>query len=126
MTKPDTCLHKLVSEEYPELIPEYKKLQASFNAYHLDASIPKERSGVCGLWIQGPPNAGKTHSARQASLTKYNEEPFILADPENGWFDGYKGQKVIIIEDLDHIGGKSLGHKIKLWTDKAPVQAKVK
>lgn len=33
---------------------------------------------------------------------------------------------MIHIEDLDHIGGRSLGHHIKLWADKYAVQANVK
>ncbi len=33
---------------------------------------------------------------------------------------------MIIIEDLDHIGGKGIGHQIKLWSDKAPCTAAVK
>jgi len=33
---------------------------------------------------------------------------------------------MIVIEDLDHIGGKSIGHSIKLWSDKAPCTAQIK
>lgn len=33
---------------------------------------------------------------------------------------------MICVEDLDHLGGKSLGHHLKLWGDKDPTQAGVK
>jgi hypothetical protein len=29
----------------------------------------------------------------------YNEEPYVCFGPK--WMDGYKGQKIIIIDDLD-------------------------
>jgi len=42
------------------------------------------------------------------------------------WFDGYKGQKVIVVEDLDKYTAHQLGHSIKLWSDRYPVTAEVK
>lgn len=41
------------------------------------------------------------------------------------WFDGYENQKVILMEDLD-LGGRSLGHLIKLWADEYAVSAEIK
>lgn len=117
---PSYDLTKLVEEE-PEYIFKYKQMKTSVEAYHIDANKPKPRDGVCGLWFMGPPNSGKTFAARQIARENYDEEPFIMSNPSDGWFDGYKQQKVIVIEDLDHIGGKSIGHLIKLWADKDPV-----
>lgn len=51
------------------------------------------------MWLYGPPGTGKTHHARQFSLEKFNEEPFIMLAGK--WMDGYANQKVIVIEDLD-------------------------
>ena len=42
------------------------------------------------------------------------------------WLDGYKGQKVIIIEDLDKYTCHGLAHYLKLWGDRYPVTAEVK
>lgn len=54
----------------------------------------------------------------------YKEEPFILTGTK--WFDGYKGQRVIVIEDLDKYTAHQIGHHIKLWADRYPVTAEVK
>lgn len=40
--------------------------------------------------------------------------------------DGYKGQKVIVIEDLDKYTAHALAHSIKLWADKYSTTAEVK
>lgn len=54
----------------------------------------------------------------------YNEEPFILTGGK--WFDGYKGQQVIVVEDLDKYTAYQLAHNIKLWADRYPCTAEVK
>ncbi len=54
----------------------------------------------------------------------YQEEPFILTGGK--WFDGYKGQNVIVVEDLDKYTAYTLAHSIKLWADKYPCTAEVK
>lgn len=57
-------------------------------------------------------------------MAEYNEEPFILTGTK--WFDGYNGQKMIIIDDLDKYTAHQLGHSIKLWADRYPVTAESK
>ena len=42
------------------------------------------------------------------------------------WLDGYKGEKAIIIEDLDKYTCHALAHDLKLWADKYPATAEVK
>jgi len=88
---------------------------------------PEDRSGVCGIWLQGPPNAGKSHIARKIAQDLFNEQPYTVTNSTGEFqFEGYAKQKVVHIEDLDHIGGKNLGHKIKLWADKYACQANIK
>ena len=55
---------------------------------------------------------------RETAQEKYGEGPYLKH--QNKWFDGYKNEKVICLEDMDK-GGEVLGHHIKLWADKYAV-----
>lgn len=103
---------------------EYKRIKQSMDAYHLDNREPTSTDGVRGLWIQGPKGTGKTWKAKEISRSLYNEEPFVCTG--KGWLDGYKAQKVIVVEDLDKAAAHAIGHSLKLWADRYEVTAEVK
>lgn len=75
--------------------------------------------GVRGIWIYGPPGTGKTHYARN------NWEDAFYIKPQNKWFDGYSGEKTIVLDDLDQMGA-CLGHYLKIWADKWACTGEVK
>lgn len=84
----------------------------------LDAILtqPYEHDCVRGIWIYGCPGSGKTHLARS-----YDPNPYIKA--QNKWFDGYNGQRTIILDDLDT---DVLGHYLKIWMDKWSCTGEIK
>lgn len=75
-----------------------------------------EAKGVRGVWYYGPPGVGKSHKAR-------TENPNSYIKAQNKWFDGYAGEKTIILDDLDC---KELGHYLKIWSDKWSCSGEVK
>lgn len=72
---------------------------------------PKDMESCRGIWIWGCSGAGKSWKARN----DYGE--FFLKS-QSKWWDGYQGEPVVIIDDMDFDGGDKLGHYLKIWADK--------
>jgi len=96
---------KRVAEDHPR---EYIKFSRGFRDLALQLQLPYEHTQVRGIWIHGPPGTGKSHSARS-----FSSDLYIKA--QNKWFDGYDGERVILLDDLDT---GVLGHHLKIWADK--------
>jgi len=66
-------------------------------------------TGVCGVWIYGLSGAGKTRGVLDAFPNAYPK-------PRTMWWDGYQGESVVIIDDIDRFDVKLGGH-LKHWAD---------
>lgn len=95
-----------VAEEHSEV---FVKFGRGLRDLKLILDKPYNHDKVRGIWIWGPPGTGKSHHARLM-----NPESTYLK-PQNKWFDGYCGQEVILLDDLDT---GMLGHYLKIWADK--------
>lgn len=94
-----------VAAQHPET---YVKFYRGLAQWKLAMDQPYSHHEVRGVWIWGPPGTGKSHDARM----KY---PEAYIKPQNKWWDGYTGQEAVILDDLDT---PTLGHYLKIWTDK--------
>lgn len=90
----------------------------------LDTDKPTDSDGTRGLWLTGPKGAGKSKFARELSMKMFGEEPFVLTD--NKWFDRYRREKVILIEDLDYITAHNHAHNLKHWADRYATKGEIK
>lgn len=90
----------------------------------LDTDKPTDADGTRGLWLTGPKGAGKSKFARDLAMNTYGEDPFVLTD--NKWFDRYRKEKVILIEDLDYITAHSHAHNLKHWADRYATKGEIK
>lgn len=110
----DTSLNELVDKGEISI----KEVRALKNARMDLAQENKEytHEGVRGEWYVGPPGTGKSHKAR-------SENPGAYIKAQNKWFDGYQGEKVIILDDYDT---PTLGHYLKIWTDKWSCSGEIK
>jgi len=65
-------------------------------------------AGLRGLWYVGPPGTGKSRKARE-------DNPDAYLKAQSKWFDGYNGEAVILLDDMD---SNVLGHYLKIWADR--------
>lgn len=74
--------------------------------------MPEESKDLRGIWYWGKAGVGKSRLAMDQWPTAYRKMC-------NKWWDGYQGQKHVIMEDLDP-SHKVLGHHLKIWADRYP------
>jgi len=96
-------------EEIPSNI--FIKHYGNLKKIHAENIRTEDLEECRGVWLWGPPGTGKTTFAR----TEYADTDDVYIKAQNKWWDGYKGQKIVILDDLDT---PVLGHYIKIWADK--------
>ena len=117
------CLAQ-VAETAPEaFIRYYRGFAALQSALHAkprvrDAEGAYAAPRVC--WWYGSAGSGKT----RAVYDEIGEEPFFMKAPGNSWFDGYIGQKIILLDDF-RSNWFTFGYLLRLL-DRYPLSVEVK
>lgn len=78
-----------------------------------------EADGCRGIWYWGNAGVGKSRLVRSLC-----EDDFYLKQ-QNKWWDGYIGQKNVILDDFD-LKGDGLSHHLKIWTDRYACTGEIK
>ena len=107
LIKGNIQLHNLVEKE-PNLLMNYNRIKLNLESFNLDKHENKNILKTTeNLWIYGPPGSGKTYFVTHSYNNFYMKQ-------QNKWWDGYKGQNVVILDDLDE---PSMSHYLKIWAD---------
>lgn len=69
----------------------------------------RDLDGTCGVWVWGLSGSGKTRAVRAAY-------PLAYTKPRNKWWDGYQGEEVVLVDDIDKFD-VALGGFLKHWAD---------
>lgn len=114
----ETPLHTLIDNGEISIY-NYKQIREAKMLYNLDKiDVPDYMPKEC-IWIYGQTGIGKSRYIRD------NYYGLFYNKPQNKWWDGYTGQKIVLIDDFDH-GGSVLGHYLKIWGDCYSFNAEVK
>lgn len=116
----------IIEQPLPQLVDNgtisiysYKLLRESKMLYILDSiKVPEYMPKTC-LWIYGGTGIGKSRYVR----TNYSGQFFEKS--MNKWWDGYVGQKTVLLDDFDK-KGECMGHNLKIWADCYSFTAEVK
>lgn len=117
MLEPSTTLKDLLLEE-PSLALQADRLQKALAACKQAMIEPVQTEDVKGIWIFGKAGVGKSHMVRDI-------EKDLFIKSQNKWWDGYRGQKAVLIDDFDK-QGSCLSHHLKIWTDKWGCEGEIK
>jgi len=95
-----------------------------YSTFHkIRDSAPKHlvnAGGCTGLWIVGEHGTGKSHFVRE----RFGES--LCDKPLNKWWCTYRGQRFVLLDDVDTQHSSWIGSYLKRWADKYPFPAEVK
>ena len=102
------------------LIPllQYVKTKQALDLYRMSTSAPTTLTKLDNYWFVGAPGTGKSRSARERWPVHFNKSC-------NKWWDGYRNEDTILIDDLDR-QRTAISHDLKLWADHYPFKAESK
>jgi hypothetical protein len=100
------------------LVPFYSGIKRIARDYQVPvADLPP---GVkYAWWIHGPAGCGKTKSVADAY-------PLAYRKPLSKWWDGYQGQEIVVLDDVDPTSSAWLGRFLKIWGDRYSFPAESK
>lgn len=116
---------KAATEGRIEDVPDQIYVQHYASLRHImrdHLKCPADASDVTGLWIYGLTGSGKSRYARAT----YGTDPSqLFLKPINKWWDGYRQQPYVLLEDFgkDHA---VLGYHLKIWADRYAFPVEIK
>lgn len=105
---------------FEELPPEQIRV---YEYIHRKSFKPIDRPTLLGGWIYGDAGLGKSSDIRK----HFGKDKVFLKHANQGkWWDGYEGEEIVVIEDIDPDSHKGMIGYLKQWADHMPFIAEVK
>lgn len=114
----ETALPELVNNGEISIY-SYQALRTAKNLYTLDSLVVPDYMPKECIWIYGSTGIGKSRYIRD------NHGGQFFSKSQNKWWDGYNGEKIVLIDDFD-LKGEHLGHYLKIWADCYSFTAEIK
>ena len=109
-----SCTLESAVDEDPSLLYGLRHLKQDLDTYLQLKVKPLEADDVRGIWIYGPPGIGKSRLVRRVETA---DPSLLYTKAQNKWWDGYHGQKAVLLDDFDR-KGECLSHHLKIWADR--------
>lgn len=109
-------------EKYPKYsmtsTSAFLKLYAIYEAKKEVPTLDGELKDY-NIWIYGEAGTGKSRYAFETFGAYYSKQP-------SKWWDGYKGEETVVLDDLDPESTKYIIRYLKIWSDRYPFEAEIK
>jgi len=106
-----------IMEDYPAIYILHQAKLEALNTTPPDKLDPDLQSHF--EWWYGPTGTGKSHQI-------WTQYPIHYDKQINKWWDGYKHEDVVVIEEADPKKCEHMAYFFKRWMDRYPFQAEIK
>lgn len=111
--------------DFESLPPEHYPL---YRAIYSEFRVVSDRNELTNYWICGPSGCGKSRYVRDTygPGTELGGDLGFYTKMMNKWWDGYRDEDVVLMDDFDPDHGKYLGYFLKIWSDHYAFNAEIK
>lgn len=119
----EACAELLTHRDMTQLATDRPHVLVKYHRgmeYLLSVTAPTLRDPVQVFLLVGPSGIGKSHYCQRRFPTAWRS-----VDPRLTWFDGYRGQSVVVLEELSAEATPNIGMLLRLL-DVYPLQVPIK
>ena len=107
---------EIIDSEFSRTYANYRDFAKE--VYNTFKELPILQGDLQNEWYYGPPGTGKTKKA-------WDENPKLYIKGLNKWWDGYRNEDVVLLDDWDPKHEVLVSH-LKQWTDRYPFRGECK
>lgn len=112
-------------ELYEKHFGEMLRYGKNFDRYRMAKQSKFRKHHTLGFVFYGPPATGKSHKVRELAMANFGDSVYYLQldGGDRVWWDGYNGQKAVVVEEFH--GQMKISYLLKLL-DRYPMSVETK